>query len=89
MLLGTTCFHPEYTHKPMTQEEAVPVTLARMEEKIDQCLEALKRGEVRMNNHSNRLQTLEIWKSRTVGYVRGAVAVIVAGGAAVGWIFGR
>ena len=73
----------------MTQEEAVPVTLARMEEKIDQCLEALKRGEVRMNNHSNRLQTLEIWKSRTVGYVSGIFAAVVAAGAVFGWIFGR
>ena len=73
----------------MTQEEAVPVTLARMEEKIDQCLDGISRQELRVNNHAGRLQTLEIWKSRAIGYGRGIVAAIVAAGAAVGFIFGR
>lgn len=88
VLLGTACFSSTEYNQPMTQE-AVPVTLARMEEKIDQCLNGISRQELRVNNHANRIQTLEIWKSRTVGYVSGIFAAVVAAGAVFGWIFGR
>ena len=66
----------------MTQE-AVPVTLARMEEKIDQCLDGISRQELRVNNHAGRIQTLEIWNARAIGYFPGIVAGMRAGGSAM------
>ena len=66
--------------------EAVPVTLARMEEKIDSCLSGISRQELRVNNHANRISTLEIWKSRSIGYMRGVVAAFIAAGTALGWL---
>ena len=62
--------------------EAVPVRLARMEEKLDRCVQGI-------DDYGPRIGALENWKARVRGIVVGVGAVGTIAGTLIGWLLGR